>query len=727
MTTPLSILLVEDNPGDEFLIRELLLLTPLHVRQIFSATSIADAEKILEQDPVDLVLLDLTLSDSFGLDSFKAISRFDSVPVIILSGLDSAEMAVQAITLGAQDFLLKGEFDEKILDKTIRYSIERKKNLEELRISNERYRIVSKVTNDMVWDWDIVGNTVFRSEEQFVRQFKYPADKKDMNQDFWLSIVHPDDRKIFDRIKKNLQENTHENMFTEEYRILDGEGNYRFVNDRGYLIRNEAGKVLRMIGATHDITEKRKAEQELRKLSLIAKETVNAVIITDPDEKIQWVNDAFERLSGYTLQEVIGFKPGRLTQGPETSISQKQYLRKQISKNEAFSCEILNYHKSGSAYWILLQGQPVFDTDGSLLYYFAIQTDVTERKRVDEILKKSEEKYRDLFDTMPASIFIWGLNDLKILEVNQKASEQYGYSKKEFLDLTTLDLRLPEDQYKIIDYAKTALQHNYFSSNGVWKHINKSGEVMFMQISSNRIDYNGLPAMMAIATDITDKIKLEQKLEEEREKSEIEIKQATITAQEKAQQEIGRELHDNVNQVLASSKLFLGLLRNNRGVHDPYLNEAESLLTLAINEIRDLSHILIAPGIQGSEFLKALDGLLNHTVGAAGLEVEKNVNGFLTEGLDEQLQLTIYRIIQEQLNNILKHADAGKVWLTLIHETNKVYLRIKDNGKGFNLTDVTDGVGFLNLKNRASLYHGEVQISSYTGKGCELSVSFHIK
>lgn len=727
MTTLITILLVEDNPGDELLIKEQLHLTPLNIKHIFSAASIADAELILEQEQIDVVLLDLTLPDSKGLDSFLAINRFTTLPVIILSGLGIEEMALKSIKLGAQDFLLKGEFDEKMLDKTIRYSIERKKNLEDLRISNERYSIVSKVTNDMVWDWDIAGNSVFRSEEQFVKQFKYPAEKKDLNQDFWLSIVHPDDRKIFDRIKKELQENSSVNMYTEEYRVLDADGDYRLVNDRGYLIRNETGKVLRMIGATHDITDKRKAEQELRKLSLIAKETVNAVIITDTDENIQWVNEAFERLSGYQIKEIKGKKPSSFMQGPHTSIEQKQYLRRQINNREAFSCEILNIHKSGSSYWILLQGQPVLDDDGNLLYYFAMQTDITERKKTDETLQLSEEKYRTLFNAMPASIFVWGLNDLKILEVNQKAVKQYGYSKKDFLQLTALDLRPPEDQHEFIEFAKAALQNSNFSGSGVWKHLNKKGEIMIMQISSNRMDFNGQPAMMAIATDITEKVHLEQKLEEEKIKNEIEIVQATITAQEKAQQEIGRELHDNVNQVLASSKLFLGLLRNNRGVHDPYLSEAEALLTLAINEIRDLSHILIAPGIQGAEFSKALDGLLKHTVGAAGLEVEKEVNDFFTDGMEEQMQLTIYRMVQEQLNNILKHAKASHVQLTLTREKSMVYLRIKDNGKGFNSSVVSDGVGFLNLKNRASLYQGEVKISSSEGKGCEVLATFKMK
>jgi YesN/AraC family two-component response regulator len=91
-----------------------------------------------------------------------------NIPVVILSGLNDLNTATDAIALGAQDFLMKGEFNEKLLEKTILYSIERKKTLLELRFSNERYEFVSKATNDLVWDWDVLSNKVYRNEEQFV-------------------------------------------------------------------------------------------------------------------------------------------------------------------------------------------------------------------------------------------------------------------------------------------------------------------------------------------------------------------------------------------------------------------------------------------------------------------------------------------------------------------------------------------------------------------------------
>ncbi len=725
MTTPSNILLVEDNPGDAFLVKELLQMTSLTIRHIYAASSLSAAVKVLENNPVNLVLLDLTLSDSSGMATFLTINRYTAtIPVIILSGLDDKDTAIQAIAMGAQDFLLKGEFDEKLFDKTIRYSIERKHNLEELRVSNERYSLVSQATNDIVWDWDIISDKIYRSEEQFVKQLKFPAHKKDLGREFWLSIVHPNDQDVPARIMKIINATDGPNTFVEELRIYNGEGELRYIKDRGFMIRNAEGKVLRIIGAMQDITDTKKAEQELRKLSLIAKETVDSVIITDADEKIQWVNEAFERVTGYSFKEAIGKKPGYLLQGPNSSVEQKEYLKKQIMNRQPFHCEIVNYHKTGYAYWIEIKGQPVFDEEGELLYFFALQTDITERKEAETILKQSEEKYRSLFNHIPASVFIWRLADLEILEVNDTAASQYGYSREELLQLTTLKLRKLSDQQFIRNLANNVLKKEKYSSNRIWKHINKNKEEMYMQISSNRIDYNGVPAMMDIAIDITDKIKLEEELEQEKTKKEQEIKLAVVFAQENKQQEIGRELHDNVTQILATSQLFLGLLKSNKGIEDNSLTEANTLIGQAINEIRDLSHTLIAPAVHGLELLKSLENLLSKTATVRGLKVQNNTLGFYTKGLSNQLNLTIYRIVQEQMNNILKHADATFVQLTLTRSKEGIQLRIKDNGKGFDPARVVDGVGLLNIKNRASLHHGQVLICSETGKGCELAVTF---
>lgn len=603
LNRPLHILVVDDNPGDLFLVEELLQDTKLDIQAIEKAQTVAAAIEVLQQPQIDLVLLDLSLPDSFGIETFLRVNHYaKALPIIILSGLNDTATATEAISLGAQDFLLKGEFNERLLEKTILYSIERKKNLQELRLSNERYELVSKATNDMVWDWDYQNNKVYRNEEQFVKILKLPAHLKDGGSEFWVSRIHPDDQFVNRKLVNMLENDLEKNQFEEEYRFLTGEDQYIYVLDKGYVVRDKEGKIVRIIGALRNITEQKTAEEQLR---------------------------------------------------------------------------------------------------------------------------ISEEKYRSFFNSIPASIFIWRLHDFQILEINDVAAATYGYSREELLQLTTLDLRTPQDYQPIKDFVKEALADESFSRNKVWRHISKTGDELFMQISSTRINYKGHPSIMAISIDVTEKIKLEQQLIREKEQREQEITRAVISAQEKEREEIGRELHDNVNQILASSRLYLGLVKSNGNAYKSFLEESDLLIDSAIREIRQLSHTLIPPAMTEASLEKSINSLITIVQDGSGIIVEKEIDKMDSSLMSEQLKLTIYRILQEQMNNILKYAKADRVQIKIEQKTNCIVLQVTDNGIGFDINQKTGGVGLLNIRTRASLVNGVVTINSAPGNGCQLQVVFH--
>ncbi|HLP36445.1 PAS domain S-box protein [Lacibacter sp.] len=600
----LHVLVVDDNPGDQFLISELLAETYLQISATEKAVSVKDAITILKQKPVDIVLLDLSLPDSQGIDTFLQVNKYaKNIPVVILSGLNDLNTATDAISLGAQDFLMKGEFNEKLLEKTILYSIERKKTLLELRFSNERYEFVSKATNDMVWDWDILNNKVYRNEEQFVKILKLPAELRNEDNVFWNSRIHPEEGDLKEKILGRLEKDKSATHFEEEYRFLRGDGEYIYVVDKGYAVRNEQGEVIRVIGSLQDITESKKAEAQLR---------------------------------------------------------------------------------------------------------------------------ESEEKYRLFFNSIPASIFIWCLDDFSILEVNETASENYGYSRNEFLNMSMQDVRKPEDRKNFARFANEAKNESFTSTSRLWKHINKDGEEMYMQIVSNKIEYNNRSAIMAIASNVTEKIKLERKLEEERQRMEQEITRAVIIAQEKEREEIGRELHDNVNQILASSRLYLGLVKDKGSEYRSFIEESDVLIHSAIQEIRHLSHALIPPAMQDADLEKSINSLINIVQEGSGIIVSKEVCVIDKSVMSEQLKLTIYRILQEQVNNILKYAKASTMEIQLLQCNNKILLRVKDNGIGFDPEQKTEGVGLMNIRTRAALQKGEVKMITSPGKGCELFVEFNL-
>ena len=123
----------------------------------------------------------------------------------------------------------------------------------------------------------------------------------------------------------------------------------------------------------------RTQEAESRKLALIASRTDNAVILTDAQARIEWVNEGFERITGFTLEEVKGQVPGHLLQGPDTDPTTIEYMRRRLADGEGFNVELVNYSKYGRRYWLSIEVQPIRDERGEIVNYMAIETDITTR------------------------------------------------------------------------------------------------------------------------------------------------------------------------------------------------------------------------------------------------------------------------------------------------------------------------------------------------------------
>ncbi|MCC5789362.1 MAG: PAS domain-containing protein [Opitutales bacterium] len=154
-----------------------------------------------------------------------------------------------------------------------------------------------------------------------------------------------------------------------------------------------------------DVSEKQKKETNLRLMSLIAQNTKSQAIITGPDRRIQWANKAFSEVTGYSLEEVFGRKPGDFLQGPLTNPKVVQDFAQALQREEGFSTEILNYRKTGELYWIQTEIQPVHDENGNLTHFVALQRDITEKKESEKKLHASEEKLRTIMQNVPGIIF----------------------------------------------------------------------------------------------------------------------------------------------------------------------------------------------------------------------------------------------------------------------------------------------------------------------------------
>jgi signal transduction histidine kinase len=298
--------------------------------------------------------------------------------------------------------------------------------------------------------------------------------------------------------------------------------------------------------------------------------------------------------------------------------------------------------------------------------------------------------------------------------VNDSAISQYGYSEAEFLKLQLTDLL-----YNEYDFSDKINKSKYFINNpniykGRFKHKKKSKEIIEVDIYSTLITINNKKCESAIAIDVTDKIM-----------TELKITNAIIKTQEDERYEIGTELHDNVCQILASSKLSLEMLKDH--VSDEsviWLNKSKEFINLALEEIRSISHRL-APSFFDFTTIEETFIELLHTFNIdKKYEINFNIDFSKLDGrINVDMQLNLYRILQEQLRNISKYANAQKISIESFIENDEFKIYIIDDGIGFDFLRVKKGIGFANIKRRAELFSGRMDIVSSIGMGCKLIIT----
>jgi signal transduction histidine kinase len=200
--------------------------------------------------------------------------------------------------------------------------------------------------------------------------------------------------------------------------------------------------------------------------------------------------------------------------------------------------------------------------------------------------------------------------------------------------------------------------------------------------------------------------------------------QAAIDEHEKEKQQIGKELHDNINQHLATTRLYLEVVRDK--VTDEsfeIINLAHKSLSYIIKEIRELSQSLVPPTLCDIGLIESVKDICDSLERTHSFSVDFYHRHFNENQLPDNLKLMLFRIIQEQINNIIRHANADKIQISLQSDAEYTILFIADNGKGFDSSAFKKGSGLTNITNRADLFNGQVEINASPGKGCSLSVS----
>jgi PAS domain S-box-containing protein len=380
---------------------------------------------------------------------------------------------------------------------------------------------------------------------------------------------------------------------------------------------------------------------------------------------------------------------------------------------------------NGSTRVVAMTKAPLKNAQGEVWGLLGFANDITDRIEAQKIITGSEKKYRYLFDINPLAMWIYDAETFMFLEANDMAVQQYGYTKEEFLNMSILDIRTPAERERLKELVKGIHpEERHLHIRGKWTNMKKNGEQIFVDLISHPIDYNGTRAVLVLANDVTKEVELQKQLLREKIIRQNVIAKATIDVQEKERDHIGKELHDNVNQILTSAKLYLESAEN--GNAEKHRLTGIDLIGSAIREIRKLSKAFVPPSLNGSGLIISINDLLQNIEETQSIETKFISNIDDEHKIETGLKLTIYRIIQEQTTNILKYAESSQITIELIENNNHLHLTVDDNGKGFDINQHRKGVGITNMMNRAEIYQGELTIESTPGAGCTLSVDFKL-
>ncbi len=355
-----------------------------------------------------------------------------------------------------------------------------------------------------------------------------------------------------------------------------------------------------------------------------------------------------------------------------------------------------------------------------LLFSLLVCLVLLHRKRGLERVKESELKYRSIFEKSNDAILLMQPGGLMIA-VNSAACRVFAMPEPGLRRSTWLQLVSKSDP----NYSQLSEQgligdmpkHEVMFSKG-------NGAVFIGEVSSSLYkDSKGAEKCIVFIRDITERKRMAEKLLVDEQRFQRKVTKQVILAQEREREVIGRELHDNVNQVLTTVKLYLEMAKTSPETRDDLLSKSIHHIVHSINEIRNLSRDLSAPTLGTQSLIDSISALVEMVESSSGIPIRFEYNAY-AEDLDKEQELAVYRIVQEQLNNVVKHARATQVFVAISSLDTEFILMVRDDGQGFDTAQQRSGIGLNNIISRAKVFDARVQIESAPGKGCALLISF---
>ncbi len=486
------------------------------------------------------------------------------------------------------------------------------------------------------------------------------------------------------------------------------------------------------MGLIQNLQEKLDAQKEVEKLANVAKYTINGVIITDAQGHTEWINEGFECLSGYNLQEIHGKRPGHLLQGPNTDQSQVNIIRRAIRQKEPFCVEIINYHKTGREYWVRIDGRPLSDATGQVQQFIAIQTDITEARERERQIAQISERLKLATQAADLGVWEWQLETQYLHWTKQQDKEEvvvFSGAVEQFLDLlskfskgifleilqnATQGIVQPEMTFSLYIGEELRIIRGYFLLH---------------------YDPDGRPkSLIGVTADIT-------RLKEQEEEKQNLIED--LTAHNKSLEDFGYIISHNLRAPIANiiglihiydhqhaqsdtnRKILEGLAQSAQRL-DNVVQDLNDILSLQRNSENQKQKVLLSQTIREVEDMLLLQVEQTNAL----IDYELEINEIFT------FKSLFFSVIQNLLSNALKYRHPERspmIHIKSFKKGSKIIIEVKDNGVGIDLARTHDklfklykrfhshvegkGIGLYLVKKHIEEMNGTIQVKSELTQG----------
>jgi PAS domain S-box-containing protein len=331
-------------------------------------------------------------------------------------------------------------------------------------------------------------------------------------------------------------------------------------------------------------------------------------------------------------------------------------------------------------------------------------------RRAEEQLWESQQQYRLFFESNPLACWVFDASDLRILAVNATAVEQYGYPREEFMNLTLRDIPAPEDLPSVLELlSKHAVP---IAPSRIWKHRTRSGKLIQVEMIVAPLKLNGRDAGLAIVRDMT--LQLEFQAVEQKEELRRLLLERVLQVQESERQRIARELHDEAGQLMTSLLVGLRSLSDARRLADAKAQaiRLREIASNAINELGRLARGLHSTILDDLGLETAIRRYTDEFSQTHGIRVDVEFGDVQLSSFANHEQLNLYRIVQEALTNVARHAHAKKVSISFETDQSGLHVTVQDDGRGFSPGAATDSshLGIEGMRQRATMIGGTLNV-----------------